>query len=247
MTQRLLADPAAASPVSGDPAPCVALNRPAVGKQAMSGDAGAHDQQAARRAGAGSDERRIAVAHQARPRERRTGGQEVLAAVDIRTRRADRKDDPSELVVWSADRRAALAPEIDDARNRPRQIRRGIAWTRRRLGERSSLSRREGGLGCECRLRPRRNRARRFRQRALSSDHRIPCAADRASRAPSVIARRSRSNPPLHEMLRRNVCCEVRVVLFDELRERPAAAPWIASASPRNDGGGCSDHSDFSP
>src|SRR5271155_2603510 len=105
----------------------------------MSGDAGAHDQQAARRAGACSDERRIAVAHRARSREGGTGGQEVLAAVDIRTRGADRKDDPSELVISSADRRAALAPEIDDAPNRPLEIRRGIAWTRRRLGERSSL------------------------------------------------------------------------------------------------------------
>src|SRR5277367_4438118 len=139
MTQRLLADPAAASAVPGDPTPCVALNRPAVGKQAMSGDAGAHDQQTARRAGACSDERRIAVAHRARSRKGGTGGQEVLAAVDIRTRRADRKDDPSELVISSADRRAALAPEIDDAPNRPLEIRRGIAWTRRRLGERSPL------------------------------------------------------------------------------------------------------------
>src|SRR5271156_4214824 len=42
MTQRLLADPAAASPVPSDPPPSVALNRPAVGKEAMSGDAGAH-------------------------------------------------------------------------------------------------------------------------------------------------------------------------------------------------------------
>jgi hypothetical protein len=85
----------------------------------MSGDAGADDQQTARRSEARSDERSIPIAHQAKPSEGRTSGQKVLTSVDIRPCRADRKSDPFKLVIGSADNRAALAPETDDARNCP--------------------------------------------------------------------------------------------------------------------------------
>ncbi len=139
MSQRLPADPTPPSPIPADPSPCTALNREAIGIQPMSSDAGADDQQTARRPEVRSDERRIPIAHQARPRKGRTSGQKVLADIDVGARCANRKDDPFKLVVGSADHKAAVAPKIDDARNRPLQIRRWIAWTSLRLGEHCSL------------------------------------------------------------------------------------------------------------
>jgi hypothetical protein len=79
------------------------------------------------------------IAHQARPRKGRTSDQKVLADVDVGPRCANRKDDPLKLVVGPADNRAAGAPEIDDARNRPLKICRWIAWTSIRFGEHCSL------------------------------------------------------------------------------------------------------------
>ena len=73
----------------------------------MSSDAGADDQETARCPEARSDERRIPIAHQARPRKGRTSDQKVLANVDVGPRCANRKDDPLKLVVGPAGNRAA--------------------------------------------------------------------------------------------------------------------------------------------
>src|SRR6516225_11293296 len=118
MSQCLPADPTTPSPIPADPSPCTALDRAAIGIQAMSSDTGTDDQQTARRSQARSDECRIPIAHQAGPRKGRTSSQKVFADVDVDPCCANRKDNPFKLVVLSADHRAAVDPEIGHAGNR---------------------------------------------------------------------------------------------------------------------------------